>query len=384
LAVAARVGQPRADDRDGDPDVSRDALVRLSESGWIARDVAPLANPTRDEQLLSERYNNVFTKLLNHTSDEHAWFRESASSRTSARRDWYIWRSMLGGSGWHHHRETDKWYWASFLPFQPDSNYRNPHVKQAMLDVVRHWLRQGVDGLRLDIFNAIYKDDSFADNPLSLRLIPSEDDPNGFFQEHRYTINHTDTFAFARELRAVVDELRHPERFLVGEVFGDSALLKRYCGDEADGLHLVFLLKAMRTAFDADSFYELIEEHERVFRDPLMPTYVFGNYGDEIGMKHLDIPFADAQDPVAARFRRVPSWLRPSLRRRGVLLNRDECRRPMQWHAGPHAGFAPASARPWLPVHPEGASSNVAAQGRVSSCVRSRGASAGPTCRQRS
>jgi len=83
-------------------------------------------------------------------------------------------------------------------------------VKEAMLDVVRHWLGLGVDGLRLDVFNALYKDVSFADNPPSLRFIPSEDNPAGFFQRPLHTIDHPDTLAFARELRRVVDEFHSP------------------------------------------------------------------------------------------------------------------------------------------------------------------------------
>jgi oligo-1,6-glucosidase/alpha-glucosidase len=352
----------------------------------------------------------VFDMVLNHTSDRHPWFLESRSSRHAARRDWYIWRdgrkprggappnnwrSMIGGSGWHYDAASEQWYWATFLPFQPDLNYRNPEVKRAMLDVVRHWLGEGVDGLRLDIFNAIYKDGAFDDNPFSFRPIPTDDNPEGFFQRPRHTINHPDTVRFARELRAVVDEFRDPPRFVVGEVFGPTSVLKGYCGD-GDGLHMVFLFKAIRTAFRASSFRALIAEFEREFPEPFTPTYVFGNhdrprfidrlggdprkakllaalqltargvpfiyYGDEIGMGHHDVPSHEARDPIAARFRRIPRWLAGMMRKRGILLNRDACRRPMQWDHGPHAGFAPKHATAWLPVHPDGAAVSVAAQ----------------------
>jgi glycosidase len=264
-----------------------------------------------------------------------------------------------------------------------------------MLDVVRHWLAQGVDGLRLDIFNAIFKDASFADNPFSFRPVPSEDNPHGFFQRHHHTIDHPDTLAFARELRAVVDEFL-PPRFLVGEVFGDAATLRRYCGEAADGLHLVFLFKTLRTRFEGRHLRRLIEEFERAFPEPFSPTYVLGNhdrprfvhrtggscdkakliamlqltvrgvpfiyYGEEIGMENHDIPLHEGLDPVAARFRFVPQWLVGAFRRRGILLNRDECRTPMQWADGPNAGFTSPGAVPWLPVHPKSPGINVAAQ----------------------
>ena len=353
----------------------------------------------------------VLDMVLNHTSDQHPWFLESKSSRESSRRDWYIWRdgkkpggkappnnwrSMLGGSGWRYDEATGQYYFASFLGCQPDLNYRNPAVKTQMLDVVRHWLEAGADGLRLDIFNALFKDESFADNPFSWRAVPSEDNPHGFFQRHHHTIDHPDTIAFARELRAVVDAIGDPPRFLVGEVFGDAETLRRYCGEAADGLHLVFLFKTLRARFSGRAVRALIEEFERTFPEPFSPTYVYGNhdrprfmhrlgghagkakllamlqltvrgvpfvyYGEEIGMANHDIPLHEGLDPVAARFGMVPQFMVGWLRGHGVLLNRDECRAPMQWDDGPNAGFAPAAAKPWLPVHPESRSINVAAQ----------------------
>ncbi|MEP7125228.1 MAG: alpha-glucosidase [Byssovorax sp.] len=353
----------------------------------------------------------VFDMVLNHTSDQHPWFLASRSSRTSPMRAHYLWRegrrpggkappnnwrSMLGGSGWHYDEASGEWYWASFLPFQPDLNYRNPEVKTAMLDVVRHWLAAGVDGLRLDIFNAIYKDASFADNPFSFRPFPSEGNPDGFFQRNVHTLDHPDTLAFARELRAVVDTFSDPPRFLVGEVFGDAATLRRYCGDDADGLHLVFLFQTLQIPFTGARVRGLVEELERAFPEPFMPTYVFGNhdrprsmhrlddsperarllatlqltvravpfiyYGEEIGMGHHDIPLELGLDPVAARFGFVPQWLASFVRRYGILMNRDECRTPMQWTSGPNAGFSSEGVAPWLPVHPGHAEVNVAAQ----------------------
>jgi len=306
---------------------------------------------------------------------------------------------MLGGSGWHRDPASGQWYWATFLPFQPDLNYRNPEAKKAMLDVVRHWLAQGVDGLRLDIFNAIYKDASFADNPFSPRLFPTEGRPESFFQRHVHTIDHEDTLAFARELRAVVNEFHDPERFVVGEVFGAPADLRRYCGDANEGLHLVFLFKTLHTPMRADAVRALVDEMELHFAEPRIPTYVLGNhdrprfihrlgedtakakllatfqlcargvpflyYGEEIGMRDHELPLVHGLDPVARRFQRVPQRLARTLKRFGILLNRDEARTPMQWSAEPHGGFTTPGARPWLPVHPLASDINVAAQDEV-------------------
>jgi len=355
----------------------------------------------------------VLDMVLNHTSAEHPWFLDSKSSRTSAHRDYYLWRdgrkpggrappnnwrSMLGGSGWHYDANTGQWYWATFLPFQPDLNWRNPAVKASLLDVVRHWLGEGADGLRLDLFNALYKDQAFTNNPFSMRPVPSESNPDGFFQRALHTQNHPDTLAFAQELRSVVDEFHSPPRFLVGEVFGKTELLRRYCGKGGEGLNLVFLFKSLTTHFSARGFRELIAEMEAAFPEPLMPTYVFSNhdrprallrlggdakkarllaafqltvrgvpfiyYGDELGLPHPpSVPLGDALDPIAARYRHVPGFIVPFLRRHGILLNRDEARSPMPWSGAEHGGFsAPASTASWLPLHPHAKTVNVAAQ----------------------
>jgi alpha-glucosidase len=354
----------------------------------------------------------VLDIVLNHTSDQHPWFCASKSSRKDPMRDFYIWRdgqkprgaappnnwrSALGSSGWHYDRATEQWYFASFLPFQPDLNYRNPEVRARMLAVVRSWLSAGADGLRLDLFHALHKDPSFADNPLSLRAIPTDTNTAGFFQRPRHTLNHPDTLAFARELRTVVDAFQKPERFVVGEVFGDMPTLRKYCGDAQDGLHMVFLFKALTTEFSARAFRALIREFEHTFPAPLTPTWVFGNhdrprlferlgdhadkakllaalqlsargvpviyYGDELGLPHHELPLAQALDPVAARFRFVPRFLHGPLRRRGILLNRDSSRSPMPWNEGPHGGFsAPEVPSTWLPTHPDSPRINVARQ----------------------
>jgi oligo-1,6-glucosidase/alpha-glucosidase len=396
----------------------------ISDHFGVAPEYGSLADVTRlIHEVHARGMKIVFDMVLNHTSDQHPWFLASRSAATDPLRAHYIWRkgrlpggkappnnwrSMLGGSGWHYDEATEEWYWASFLPFQPDLNYRNPEVKKAMFDVVRHWLSAGVDGLRLDIFNAIYKDASFADNPFSFRPFPTEDNPNGFFQRHVNTIDHPDTLAFARELRSMVDTFTDPPRFLIGEVFGDAATLRRYCGDDADGLHLVFLFQTLRTPFDGKGVRALVHELEEAFPEPFMPTYVFGNhdrprsmhrlgdsqerakllaalqlsvravpfiyYGEEIGMGHHDIPLELGLDPVAARFGFVPQWVASFVRRYGILMNRDECRTPMQWHAGPNAGFSDKGTTPWLPLHPAHPEINVAAQdadpGSLLGCYR--------------
>lgn len=335
----------------------------------------------------------VFDLVMNHTSEQHAWFKESESSRTNAKADWYVWRNgkgkngkrppnnwkaMIGGSGWHYHEGRKQFFWSSFLPFQPDLNYHNPEVKQEMLNTARFWLAKGVDGFRLDIFNAIYEDTSFRNNPFSFRIIPNEQNPDGFFQKAKYNINHEKSFEFATELRKVTDEF--PDKFMVGEVFGDAATLKKFSRyNNKNGLHTVFLFKTLTMAFKAKTYRKVTEEFEAKFPEPFVPTYVFGNhdrtrsimrvkgnvdkaklkafyqftmrgipftyYGEELGMPNERIKLKDGKDPLAQRYKWIAQGL---VNMSEETLNRDEVRTPMLWDSSANAGFS--TATPWLPV----------------------------------
>ena len=356
----------------------------------------------------------VLDMVLNHTSDQHPWFVESRASRESPRRDWYVWRdgrepggrkppnnwrSMLGRRGWHHDPSTDQWYWAQFLPFQPDLNYRNPEVREAMLGNMRFWLDRGVDGFRLDIVNALFEDEQFRDNPFAWTLLPSDGDPSMGFRSSEHTLNHPDTIEFMKVLRRTMDAYDDPPRFLVGEVNARLDDVRRHCGEHGDGLHMAFLFESLGVALEAPALRHLIASYERGFPDPLIPTWVFGNhdrarrisrlgddleraklnatlqltargvpflyYGEEIGLPQQPLPIRDSLDPVAIPFRRVPQPVIDVVRRvTGESPNRDECRTPMRWDARRHAGFCPEGTRPWLPIGPRNPERNVADQAR--------------------
>jgi len=363
-------------------------------------DIAPEYGTMNDAlQLIEETHRRgmqiILDMVMNHTSSEHPWFKESRSSRENLKADWYLWRdkpnnwqSMTGGSGWHYAKERKQYYWASFLPFQPDLNYRNPEVKKTMLDIVRFWFRKGVDGFRLDIFNVIYKNAEFRNNPFTFELIPTETNPSGFFQKAKYNLNQPESFEFAKELRGVSEEFG--EKLLLGEISGTRDLLRKFMGNEKnDGLTLVFDFGMMDFKFNARYFHDQIEDIEKHFPDPFMPVYVFSNhdrarsisrlgndirkakllhllqltvrgvpcmyYGEEIGMTNAKIPFARALDPIPHKFQSIPRFVFDML---GMTLNRDEVRTPMQWNDGKNAGFSSAE-KTWLPVHPNYVDINV-------------------------
>ena len=337
----------------------------------------------------------VFDMVMNHTSDQHPWFQESRQSNNNPKSDWYVWRdgkgkhhnkppnnwkASIGGSGWHYDETRKQYYWSSFLSFQPDLNYYNPEVKKAMFANVRYWLDRGVDGFRLDIFNSIYEDSSFRNNPFRFKAIPSATDPDGFFQHMKYTVNHPLDSVFAKELRAVINEYQ-PARFLVGEVFGNNKTLRHFIGDKQDGLNLVFLFKTLDRKFKAKAYKKLLTEFEKDYPAPYLLTFVYSNHdrkrgisrlgndvrkakllamiqlttravpfiyqGEEIGMEQAHIPLKQAKDLLALKYSNIPQWL---VTLSPESLNRDECRTPMQWDSTANAGFSQGGA-PWLPVN---------------------------------
>jgi oligo-1,6-glucosidase/alpha-glucosidase len=371
-------------------------------------DIAPEYGNLQDAERLIEEVHRrdmriLFDLVLSHSSDQHPWFKESRSSKENPKRDWYIWRdgrgskpptnwqAIPGGSGWHYDERTDQWYYASFLPFQPDLNYRNPEVREEMFKVVRYWLDKGVDGFRLDIFHCLFKDKQFRDNPFSTKLLTS-DHSAGFFQQWKYTVNQPETFEHAKQLRSLIDSYT-PDRVLIGELFGDPEVMRSYLGEALDGLNLVFLWDLVDQELDASFLRQVLHRYETIYPEPYTPVYLFGNhdlkrlfskmngdipkvkllallqftargvpvtyYGEEIGMSDVSIPAREAKDPVGRRYRWVPKFLTKLLH---LYFNRDGCRTPMQWDNSPHAGFCPQTVQPWLPVHEDYERVNVKAQ----------------------
>lgn len=349
----------------------------------------------------------IFDLVLNHTSDQHLWFKESRSSRNNPKADWYLWRdkpnnwqSMTGGSGWHYAKERGQYFWSSFLPFQPDLNWRNPEVKQVMFNMIRFWLGKGVDGFRLDIFNTIYKDAEYRNNPFTFKLTPTPNDPSGYFQKMKYSQDQPESMELAKEFRQVCEEFG--EKLIVGEVQAKREIVRKFEGEEKnDGLTLAFDFEMLEFKFTAEFFHNIISNIEKHFPPPFMPVYVFSNhdkrrsidqlgkdvrkakllhmlqltvrgvpciyYGEEIGMTNLKLPFASALDPIPHKYTFAPRFVFDAL---NVTVNRDEVRTPMQWDKTKNAGFSKAETT-WLPVHPDFVAVNAEAQNKVTDSLLS-------------
>jgi glycosidase len=249
-----------------------------------------------------------------------------------------------------------------------------------MFDVTRFWFDKGVDGFRLDMFHALYKDALFRDNPTSMKFMP-DNFSGGYFQEWRYNLNQPETIQLAKELRALADSYQ-PERLLIGEIFGSDARMKEFVGQNYDGLNLVFLWDLMDMEPSAGFLRNVVTKYERLYPEPYTPMYVYGNhdrkrlfsrinqnrrlaallacfqltvrgvpviyYGEEIGMAEVSIPASEANDPISQRYRWVPNFILDWL---NVYPHRDGCRTPMQWEPGLNAGFCDRRSPTWLPVH---------------------------------
>lgn len=348
-------------------------------------DVDPLFGTLADfDRLLAEAHARGLKVIIdwvpNHTSDRHPWFVESRSSLTNPKRDWYVWRgpkpdgslpnnwqAVFGGPAWEEDPRTGQFYLHSFLPQQPDLNWRNPEVVTAMHGTLRFWLDRGVDGFRIDVAHYIMKNPDLADNPSAPPPPPEADFKDLAEYDEWHHVNdkgHPDVHAAFRGVRSVLDE--YDERFAVGEIhIFDWDEWATYYGDD-DELHMPFNFSLIWSEWRADAFRRRIESLEAAIPEHAWPSYVLGNhdeqrlatrygsaatrpaavllltlrgqptmyYGDELGMPETPVPTERRQDP----------W---GLRVHG--MGRDGCRTPMQWTAEPGHGFCEPGVEPWLP-----------------------------------
>jgi alpha-glucosidase len=343
--------------------------------------IHPLFGTLEDfDQLIDETHRRGLKLILdyvpNHTSDQHAWFLESRASRQNARRDWYLWRdpapeggppnnwlSNFGGSGWELDPTTGQYYYHSFLSAQPDLNWRNPAVREAMHGVLRFWLDRGVDGFRVDVLWLLIKDDQFRDNPPNPRWKPG--DPPHTSQVALYSADQPEVQDVVAGLRRVIDS--YEDRVLIGEIYLPIERLVAYYGANLKGANLPFNFQLLETRWNARGIASLIDEYEAALPKGGWPNWVLGNhdkpriasrigveqsrvaamllltlrgtptlyYGDEIGMRDVTIPPDRVCDPFE---KNVP----------GLGLGRDPCRTPMQWSGAANAGFT--TGAPWLPI----------------------------------
>lgn len=347
------------------------------------RGIDPIFGNMEDfEKLTSEAHKRGIKIILdfvgNHSSDEHPWFIESRSSKTNPKADWYYWRdakpdgsppnnwfSVFGGAAWTFDETRQQYYLHEFTYKQPDLNWRNPEVKEAMFDIFRFWVSKGVDGFRLDAIAMIMKNKDMPDEK-----IWDPEHPDFGHQEHNYDTNDPDIHPVLRELHLVLEEAGE-DILTIGEVVVPAEDWAKYFGNPVDGkeLDMPYYFDLMGVQWNADSLRSVIEKQERLTRGIGWPNYVLSNhdspriaskfgreniriaamvllmvrgtptvyYGDELGMDDTEVP--------------VERWTDPQAKKDHSNFCRDYCRTPMQWNISKDAGFSTVDDKTlWLPV----------------------------------
>ena len=364
------------------------------------------------ERLIAEGQKHhirvVLDMVLNHTSDKHQWFIDSASSRTNPKHNWYVWNdgipadspgvnafqmkyvqtnleggkvvppnnweSLFGGSAWEWVPAVHQYYYHKFYKQQPDLNWSNPLVEKACFDAMRFWLDRGVAGFRLDAIPTLFEDPKLRSEPV-LAGTNAQGDPN---LQEIYTTNLPEVHDVIRRMRKMVNSYSG-DRVLIGETYlPNTAELNKWYGGEAKNelqLPMDFLVgfHGDRDKLNADLFRKRIEEVEtQVYGS--QPLLVFDNhdnvrsidrYGDgvhnDIINKVLDTVLlttkataltyygAELGMPTTTPTRKEdvkdPIGITGWPKEKG----RDGERTPMQWTPGPQAGFS-TNPKTWLPI----------------------------------
>jgi alpha-glucosidase len=366
----------------------------------------------------------ILDMVMNHTSDKHQWFIDAASSRTNPKHDWYVWNdgidanapgvtayqkryehdgkvppnnwvSLFGGSAWEWEPSVHQFYYHKFYKQQPDLNWRNPAVEKAMFDTMRFWLDRGVAGFRLDAIPTLFEDPELR-NERELGGTNAQGDPN---LDDSYTNMLPEVHDVQRRMRKLVDSYAG-NRVLIGETYlpNTRELLKWYGGDKQDELQLPM---DTLVGFHAEGggpstanvnlnlahFRESLTDMETVL-GPNWPLLVFDNhdntrswdrfgdgvhneaiakiiattlltsratalmyYGEELGMPTTTpTRVEDVKDPIG-----ITGWPKEK--------GRDGERTPMQWTAGPQAGFS-TNPHTWLPIPASYTTVNVAVESK--------------------
>jgi alpha-glucosidase len=355
-------------------------------------DVDPLFGTLEDaERLIEEIHRHGMRVILdyvsNHSSDQHAWFLDSRSSLSSTNRDWYIWRdpaddggppnnwlSVFGGPAWSLDKATGQYYLHTFLPSQPDLNWRNPGLREAMHDVLRFWIDRGVDGFRIDAAHYVGKDELLRDNPAAKPGAKVMHRPMGDYdtQEHIFDKGTALAHEVYQSIRQLLDTYAQPDedRLMIGEMhLFDWDEWASYFGPNLDEFHLPYNFGLLQIDWSADAIRNLSRNIEKATPTGAWPNWVIGNhderrvasrlgaeqaraalailltlrgtptiyYGDELGFVDGDIPEDRRQDPWGSRVTELD-------------LGRDPGRCPMLWTRS-HAGrFCDPEVEPWLPV----------------------------------
>ena len=378
------------------------------------RDIDPLFGDLNDfDELISQAHDRnikiIIDQVLSHTSDQHQWFTDSRENQNNDKADWYVWAeakddgtapnnwlSIFGGGAWQWEPRRGQYYLHNFLTEQPDLNFHNPDVRQAVLDNVEFWLKKGVDGFRLDAINFCYHDAQLRDNPAKPKDKRqgrgfSEDNPYAF-QYHYYNNTQPENIEFMQDIRTLLN--KYPGTVSLGEISSEDSLatMAQYT-QGGDKLHMGYSFELLTNDYSSEYIRTTVQTLEQRMTEG-WPCWAFSNHdvervasrwsengeinpqqckmltallaslrgsvcmyqGEELGLGEATVAFEDLQDPYGITF-----W--PNFK------GRDGCRTPMPWEQAdsPHAGFS--DVKPWLPVDDAHKQQSVAVQTNDSNSI---------------
>ncbi|MEN9550248.1 MAG: Oligo,6-glucosidase 1 [Pseudomonadota bacterium] len=358
-------------------------------------DVDPLFGTLDDFRTMVNKAHELglrvmIDQVLSHTSDQHPWFAESRASRNNPKADWYVWAdakddgnppnnwlSIFGGSAWQWDTRRRQYYLHNFLTSQPDLNYHNPDVVEAILGTVKFWLELGVDGYRLDTANYYFHDKQLRNNPG--RGQPKGNDPavndvNPYgWQYHKFDKTQPENLGFLKQLRALLDQ--YPNTTMVGEIGDDDGLtvMAEYTSG-TDKLHMAYSFDLLGPDSSSTYLHDLMTRFAQKNATG-WPSWALSNHdvvrvgsrwggesadvrklrvaaafqmclrgspclyqGDELGLPEAQVAYEDLQDPYG-----ITMW--PEFK------GRDGCRTPMPWDGkAADMGFGSGTQKPWLPL----------------------------------
>lgn len=371
------------------------------------RDIDPIFGDLNDFDALIEQAHArdikiIIDQVLSHTSDQHQWFLDSRENTTNDKSDWYVWAeskedgtapnnwlSIFGGPAWQWEPRRGQYYLHNFFTEQPDLNFHNPDVRQAVLDNVEFWLKKGVDGFRLDAINFCYHDAQLRDNPAKPKDKRqgrgfSEDNPYAF-QYHYYNNTQPENIEFMQDIRALLN--KYPGAVSLGEISSEDSLatMAQYTQGD-DKLHMGYSFELLTDDYSSEYIRTTVQTLEQQMTEG-WPCWAFSNHdvervasrwsdngeinpaqckmltallaslrgsvcmyqGEELGLGEANVAFEDLQDPYGITF-----W--PNFK------GRDGCRTPIPWENEQvdYAGFS--ENKPWLPVDTAHKSQSVAEQ----------------------
>ena len=348
------------------------------------------------DQLVEESHRRgikiVLDLVLNHSSDQHKWFQESRKNSTNSKVDWYVWAdpkpdgsppnnwlAVFGGAAWTFEPQRGQYYLHNFLPEQPDLNWYNPEVREALADVVRFWVKRGADGFRLDTANYYAYDRQLRDNPKrpeNSELMEDGQEANPLSQYiTKYSKDRPENLEFIHFLRKIFEENGVVSIGEIGSAEGLESTLKLGTDyvKNGKGLHLAYTFSMLNKNMNAEYLEQVLRVTEESIEDG-WPCWSLSNhdcmrmisrfdcfgerdgfqqmmlllllslrgtpiiyYGEEVDMQEYEIKKDELRDPQGIRF-----W--PDIK------GRDGCRLPFPWDSKlTNQGFN-SGTKPWLPA----------------------------------